>query len=154
MEYVGVNWSFMIQVCIYVHQDNIPFKFGGLGLCCLTSLSTIFQLYRGGQFYWWRKPEYSVMFSPTSCKSHFAISGIRYLLIQLPYHYEHNYDDHHLKTSIFQLYRGGQFSWWRKPPRCSKWLTNFIMECCIECNSLWTGFELTTFSGDQHWLHR
>ena len=29
------------------------------GLWCLTPLAIIFQLYRGDQFYWWRKPEYS-----------------------------------------------------------------------------------------------
>ena len=29
----------------------------GLGLGCLTPFSTMFYLYRGGQFYWWREQD-------------------------------------------------------------------------------------------------
>ena len=48
----------IVDFCSYCYDSIKLNVLDGLGLLCLTSFSTIFQLYRGGQFYWQRKPEY------------------------------------------------------------------------------------------------
>jgi len=50
------SWKFLISN-IYSLTIDLS-KFGWwLVSWCITPLSTIFKLYRGGQFYWWRKTE-------------------------------------------------------------------------------------------------
>jgi hypothetical protein len=65
---IGLNStiSFLSTGCTYciVNVDHARYLFCLVGLWCLMPLSTIFQLYRGTQFYWWRKLEYRVNHQP------------------------------------------------------------------------------------------
>jgi hypothetical protein len=78
--------QFLLTVVFFLYW--ICYRFDVRCICwsvlwCLTPLSTIFHLYRGGQFYWWMKPEEYPMKttdskSPTNLSHnvvHIAMSG-------------------------------------------------------------------------------
>ena len=121
-QFAYIIYSFGISKCYLNHYNFFLHRMlvWWFGLCCLTALSTLFQLYRGGQFYWWRKystshsqystshSQYSTSYSQYSTShSQYSISHSQYSTSHSPF--THPYSLHYARWH-YSHYTVAQFT--------------------------------------------
>jgi hypothetical protein len=113
-----------------------------VGLWCLTSISTISQLYRGGQLYWWKE-------TGVPGENHWPVANKgnnKITVHQAIFQRERQNSYVNKQTKSVNNRKTGKtamaLTWYRHFQRMGG--LNQSTCCCIEYTPPWAGFELTT----------